>query len=267
MAAMSQTRATNPNRLLLPEQIALLSFIAVQDLGDLFVFHKPGLTAQSAKGYVSHFSMVCAKHEGFSLRDYFLQAGLDKKYSPDEMICFGRLDKDTSGLLVLAKRNQHPKFIDQVLLNPYFSQAGAKVTKFYRAQIKGLIDAERLNKTQKIKIPTKNETLVEVCVESARVLSFSDPEKELASSCVEIEINEGIHHQVKKIFYALGHPVRKGGLHRTRFGELTLATDAGGAFTEMGVGAIRPLFDAEKKWLADLYNGWLSREKKRFGGA
>jgi 23S rRNA pseudouridine2605 synthase len=163
---------------------------------------------------------------------------------------------------VLARRNQHPKFIDQVLLNPYFSQAGAKVTKVYRAQIKGLVDAERLNNIQKIEIPTKNEILVEVRVESVRVLSFSEPEKKSASSCVEIEINEGIHHQVKKMFYALGHPVRKGGLHRTRFGELTLAADSGGVFREMSAGEIRPLLDAEKKWLVNLYNDWLTREKQ-----
>jgi len=253
---------THSTSQLLREQIDLLPFITVQDLTPLFVFHKPGLTVQSAKGYVSHFSTASAKREGFSLHDYFVQAGLDKKYNPDEMICFGRLDKDTSGLLVLAKRNRHPKFIDQVLLNPHFSEAGAKVTKVYRAQIKGLMDAERLKNIQKIKIPTKNESLVEVRVESARVLSFSDPEKNFASSCVEIEINEGIHHQVKKIFYELGHPVRKGGLHRVRFGALTLAADSDSVFREMSPGEIRPLFDVEKKWLVDLYNGWLTRERQ-----
>lgn len=247
---------------LLREQIDPLPFITAQDLSPIFIFHKPGLTAHSAKGYVSHFSTASAKREGFTLRDYFVQAGLDKEYSPDEMICFGRLDKDTSGLLVLAKRSRHPKFIDQVLLNPHFSEAGAKVTKVYRAQIKGLMDAERLKNIQKIEIPTKDENIVEVRVESARVISFSDAEKNFASSCVEIEINEGIHHQVKKIFYALGHPVRKGGLHRVRFGALTLAAELDGVFREMNAGEIRPLFDAEKKWLVDLYNDWLTRERQ-----
>lgn len=256
-------RESSANLLLL-SQIDPLPFITPEDLGHVFVFHKPGLTVRSAKGYVSHFSTASAKHEGFTLRDYFLQAGLDKKYAPDEMICFGRLDKDTSGLLVLAKRNRHPKFIDQVLLNPHFSEAGAKVTKVYRARIKGLMDAERLKEIQKIEIPSKNESWVEVCVESARVLSFFDPKKNFASSLVEIEINEGIHHQVKKMFYALGHPVLKGGLHRIRFGALTLVVGTGDDLTEMGAGEIRPLFDVEKKWLADLYNGWLTRERKRF---
>jgi len=247
---------------LLKEQLAPLFPITLEDLNEIFVFHKPGLTAQSKKGYVSHFSMACAKHEGLSLRDYFSQAGLDKKYAPDEMICFGRLDKDTSGLLVLARRNRHPKFIDQVLLNPHFKKTGPKVTKVYRAQVKGLMDAERLRHIQKIEIPTKNENLVEVRIESARVLSFSNPEENFAGSCVEIEINEGIHHQVKKIFYALGHPVQRGGLHRTCFGDLTLTADSGGDFREMGVGEIRSLFESEKKWLVELYNGWLTYEKQ-----
>lgn len=254
----------NLARGLLAEQIAPLIPITSEDLDHIFIFHKPGLTARSPQGYVSHFSTASAKHEGLTLRDFFLLVGLDKKYAPDEMICFGRLDKDTSGLLVLARRNRHPKFIDQVLLNPHFSEPSAKVTKVYRARIKGLIDTKRLQEVKKIAIPSSNESWVEVRVESARVLSFSDAEKNFASSLVEIEINEGIHHQVKKMLYALGHPVRKGGLHRVRFGTLTLATDAGDDFSEMGEGEIRPLFEKEKKWLVDLYNAWLTRARARF---
>ncbi len=251
-----------PASLLLLSQVQPLPFITVEDLRNVFVFHKPGLTAHSAKGYVSHFSTASARHEGFSLRDYFSQAGLDKQYPPDEMICFGRLDRDTSGLLVLAKRNLHPKFIDQVLLNPNFKKTGPKVTKVYCAKVKGQIDAEKLSRVRSLQIPGANEVPVEVRVESARVLSVVKEEHLLLSSFVEMEVNEGKHHQVKKMFYALGHPVRLGGLHRTRFGFLTLASAPDPGSAEMETGSIRALFPAEKEGLVELYNEWLGLMRK-----
>ncbi len=82
------------------------------------------------------------------------------------------------------------------------------------------------------------------------------------SSFVEIEVNEGKHHQVKKMFYALGHPVRRGGLHRTRFGFLTLASAPDSGSAEMETGAIRALFPAEKEGLVELYNEWLDLMRK-----
>ena len=81
---------------------------------------------------------------------------------------------------------------------------------------------------------------------------------------VERVINEGKFHQVKKMFYAIKHPVCKGGLHRLRLGALTLAASEDIDSKEMNVGEIRPLFESEKKKLVSLYNGWLISEKTRF---
>ena len=97
--------------------------------------------------------------------------------------------------------------------------------------------------------------MIDVTVESVRLISTEQLERQNASSVVDIEIHEGKHHQVKKMFYVLKHPVLKGGLHRLRFAMLSLG--------EMKVGEIRKLLPLEKKQLVKFYNEWLTSERIR----
>ncbi len=255
-------RPKKPSRgLLLAEQVGLLKKISIKDLEQLYLFYKPGIIKNSEKslghdGYVCGFSRNLSNSEGVSLRDYFVERGLDGDYSPEEMIAFGRLDKDTSGLLVLARRNRYPKFMDQLLLNPLWKKESILTSKLYRAKVKGLVSSAALSKIKTLKIPSKNETVIEVTVESIRLVSTDQPDRGNSSSVVEIEIHEGKHHQVKKMLQAIKHPVLKGGLHRVRFAMMSIG--------EMKVGQIRNLLPKEKKQLVKLYNEWLASERIRF---
>ncbi len=259
------SRSTLSNVLLIAEQAAFLKPICAADLNELYVFHKPGISKRSSKGYVSSFSSDLPAREGPSLRDYFMQTGLSKRYPVDEFISFGRLDKDTSGLLLLSKREKHPKFIDQLLLNPLFKKDAGQTTKLYRAKVRGEVNEKTLARLKNIQIPGTNEVPVSVSAESVRLVSVSNAGTRMAFSIVELEINEGKFHQVKKMFYAIKHPVCKGGLHRVRFGMLTLAAGEETGSREMDAGEIRPLFESEKKKLVSLYNYWLISEKARLG--
>lgn len=253
----------DPLGFLVEEQVRPLKKISVQDLDELYVFHKPGAYAKSHEGYVCGFSLNMSSRERPTLREYFIQTGLDQQYPVDEMIAFGRLDKDTSGLLVLSKKNSYPKFIDHLLLNPIYKKKHRKTAKLYRARVKGAVSSEMLLLKKTVRIPTKNEIWVEVGIESIRCLAVEVNARSEALSTVEIEICEGKHHQVKKMFYALGHPVCKGGLHRLRFSMLTLRSAPEADAPEMEAGQIRKLFEAEKEELVLLYNEWLVGERKR----
>ncbi len=251
------------NNRLLKEQILLLKPISADELNQIFIFHKPGLIRGVTTGYVSSFCESMPKHEGASLSDYFKRQGLDKRFPVTDMLCFGRLDKDTSGLLVIAKRNHYPKFTDQLLLNPVFKPSGSRVTKVYRAWVKGLADPAKLCDLKSVIISGKNDVPVEVRAERMVVLKTEVPHQRNSATWIEIEIDEGKHHQVKKMFYALGHPVRAGGLHRTCLGSLSLAETDEWAAPEMPVGSVRGLFPREKIWLVALYNEWLVSERIR----
>ncbi len=120
----------------------------------------------------------------------------------EKLFPVGRLDKDAEGLLLLttdgelAHRLTHPKW---------------KVPKKYYVVVKGMLAEESVEPLR------RGMELKEFKAKPAkvRILKAKDEESE-----VEIEISEGKYHQVKRMFSAVGHPVRY--LKRVGFGSLKL---------------------------------------------
>ncbi len=138
----------------------------------------------------------------------------------------GRLDYDTSGLLLLTNdgdfmnRLTHPRF---------------RIEKEYHVKVEGLLrkDASRkleqgLNLGDFVSLPAK--------VSDVRY----DDKKENTS--LKLVIVEGKYHQVRRMFAAIGHPVLK--LKRHRFGSISLVGLASGCY--------RPLKPHEVKQLRNL---------------
>lgn len=116
----------------------------------------------------------------------------------------GRLDYDTSGLLLLTNDGEFAN----LLMHPK-----NEVEKVYVAKVKGIPMREQLKKLQ---YGVKLEDGV-TAPAKVKVLS-SDKKKN--SSIIQISIHEGKNRQVKRMFEAIGHPVIK--LKREQFGFLTL---------------------------------------------
>jgi 23S rRNA pseudouridine2605 synthase len=125
----------------------------------------------------------------------------------------GRLDADTTGALLLtndgglAHRLAHPRYV---------------VEKVYEAEVEGRPSAEALARLQEgIELEDGRTAPAQATL--------------LGADVVELTIHEGRKHQVKRMFEAVGHPVRR--LHRARYGGLTLAG--------LGPGEWRELTEAE----------------------
>ncbi|MDQ0299499.1 23S rRNA pseudouridine2605 synthase [Salibacterium salarium] len=116
----------------------------------------------------------------------------------------GRLDYDTSGLLLLtndgefANMMMHPK---NKIYKTYIAKVEGKPTKEEIESLKRGIELEGI-KTAPAKARVKSTT------------------KKTNSSIIEISIHEGRNHQVRKMFEAIGHPVIK--LKREKYDQLTL---------------------------------------------
>jgi len=136
----------------------------------------------------------------------------------------GRLDKDAEGLLFitsdgeLAHRLTHPKW---------------KVPKTYYVVVEGEVGEEELEPLR------KGIQLKDFKTKPAEVEILSSGEE---SSELKITIKEGKYHQVKRMFSAIGHPVKY--LKRTRFGNLELG--------ELPVGEYRHLTEEELQKLKKL---------------
>lgn len=130
----------------------------------------------------------------------------------------GRLDKESEGLLVLTN--------DGELAN-YLTHPAHGVGKTYRVVAEGRVPEDTLRA-----LSEKGIRLGPVLIRPSRVELVRYDE---ASTIVLISVSEGINREVRRIFAALGHEVKK--LLRTRVGPLELSG--------LKRGATRPLTPRE----------------------
>ena len=149
------------------------------------------------------------------------QRAIDIIRARQRIFCAGRLDIDTSGLIILtndselANRLTHPRY---------------KLAKTYVANLKGRINSEQ------IKSLKKGIWLAEGKTSRATVKVLKNGYKQ---SLVEITIRQGLNRQIRRVLAKVNLPVRM--LKRTRIGKL----DTRG----LGVGKFRRLTMAEVAYL------------------
>ena len=120
----------------------------------------------------------------------------------------GRLDKDTTGLLLLTNDGQ----LNHELLAP-----NKHVDKIYRAKIAGVADDET------VKTFASGMTLGDGTKLKPAELKILAQDEEHDSSEIEIKIREGKYHQIKRMFGAIGMKVVE--LERISMGNLKLPED------------------------------------------
>jgi 23S rRNA pseudouridine2605 synthase len=115
----------------------------------------------------------------------------------------GRLDYDTAGVLLMTNDGE----LANRLLHPRFG-----VEKLYRATIGGRLDGDDVKRL--------NEGIVLDGGEQAAGARVRVVSVRAGTSVVDITLHEGRNRQVRRMFEALGHPVRD--LVRLRFGPISL---------------------------------------------
>lgn len=140
----------------------------------------------------------------------------------------GRLDYDTSGLLLLTNDGEFAN----LLMHPKH-----EIEKSYVAKIKGIPSREKIRSLEKgIQLEDGKTAPAKV-----KVLSV---DKKKQTAIMEVVIHEGRNRQVRRMLEAIGHPVIK--LKRERYGFLTLQG--------LNVGDMRELNPHEVKQLHALAN-------------
>lgn len=140
----------------------------------------------------------------------------------------GRLDYDTSGLLLLTNDGEFAN----LLMHP-----SSEIEKVYVAKIKGIPPREKIRALEKGVQLEDGKT----APAKAKVMGI---DKKKQTAIVELTIHEGKNRQVRKMFEAIGHQVMK--LKRERYGQLTLQG--------LKVGEMRELTPHEVKQLRNLSN-------------
>jgi len=123
----------------------------------------------------------------------------------------GRLDFDTAGLLILTNDGE----LANLLMHPKF-----EVEKEYLVRVEGIVIKQKIRDLRQFGIKLKDNTKAKV--KQVRILEL---DKTYKTTLLSITLTEGKNHEVKNIFEALGHPVKK--LTRIRYDFLTLDINRG----------------------------------------
>lgn len=134
----------------------------------------------------------------------------------------GRLDYDTSGLIILTNDGN----LTNILTHPKNN-----IDKVYIAKINGIMNKEQIKLLEKgIIIDNKKTSPCKVKVRK----------KEKDSSIVELTIHEGRNHQVKKMFEAIGFNVLK--LKREKLAFLNLNGLKPGEYRYLSIKEVKMLY-------------------------
>lgn len=144
---------------------------------------------------------------------------LPQHLQSDQLYAIGRLDRDTTGLLLLT--NNGP--LGFQLLHPQYH-----VDKTYQVEVNGLLTPDHIQQF-KSGIVFLDGT---ICKPAQLEILSSSPSLSRAT----ITISEGKFHQVKKMFLSVG--VKVTALKRVQFGDFTLDS-------ELAEGQYRPLNQEE----------------------
>ena len=125
---------------------------------------------------------------------------------PERLFNVGRLDAETSGLLILTNDGE----LAHVLAHPSFG-----VTKTYIARVRGVMTPQTIGRL------TKGVELEDgpIAADKARLLQSNQRDGE---SLVEITLHSGRNRIVRRMLAEVGHPVVE--LVRRQFGPLHLGT-------------------------------------------
>jgi 23S rRNA pseudouridine2605 synthase len=145
----------------------------------------------------------------------------------ERIFCVGRLDADTTGLIILTNDSE----LTNKLTHPRYG-----IAKTYAVIIKGQIAAEQVEKLK------KGVWLAEGKTGRASVKILKRRHNE---SSIEITIRQGLNRQVRRMLAKVGLPVKS--LTRTRLGKLTIRG--------LGVGKFRTLTRAEVAYLQKATSG------------
>jgi 23S rRNA pseudouridine2605 synthase len=137
------------------------------------------------------------------------------------IFCVGRLDADTSGIIILTNDSE----LANRLTHPRYGLA-----KTYVVRVKGQIGGEAVEKLK------KGIWLAESKTGRASVKILKRSYKE---SLIEITIRQGLNRQIRRMLARVGLPVKS--LKRTRIGKLNTRG--------LGVGGFRTLTKAEVAYL------------------
>lgn len=153
---------------------------------------------------------------------------LPEEYQKYRLYPVGRLDYDAKGVLLLTNDGD---FMN-MLVGPQ-----SNIDKEYLVRVKGIIKKEGLSKL-------RNGIDIDGHITRKAKAYLESIDQKNGSSLVGLIIREGKYHQVKRMFEAIGYPVKR--LTRIRFGNIEINKLKGGNVRELKIHEVKTLIALSK---------------------
>ncbi len=149
--------------------------------------------------------------------------------SENRLYPVGRLDYDTSGLLLLTNDGE----LTNLLIHP-----SHEVEKVYLVKIDDIVNPSLVKSLS-------NGVVIDGKKTGKARVKIKKIDKKKKSSLIELTIYEGRNHQVKKMFEAIGYKVSK--LKREKFAGFTLEGLKSGEYRHLNIKEVKTLYAVAKK--------------------
>lgn len=141
----------------------------------------------------------------------------------------GRLDYDTKGVIILTNDGE---FMN-MMVGP---KSG--IQKEYLVRIRGVITNDAINRLE-------NGVMINGKMTLPAIVSLDSIDRTNSSSLVRIIITQGMNHQVKEMFKAVGYEVKR--LTRVRFGSIKIDDLSEGGIRRLTVHEVKTLIELSKQ--------------------
>ena len=202
--------ATSAAQKAMPDHVCLEGKPLDHPFGLTVIYHKP-------------LGAVCSrKEDGRLIFEDFPERWIHRK---PPFSCVGRLDKDTSGLLILTDDGQ---------LNHHITSPKQHISKTYAVTLDSPLQGHEMDMFASGKLMLENDD--RPCLPAELTITGSHQ--------ASLVLHEGRYHQVRRMFAAAGNHVNE--LSRTHIGTLALATTKlkTGAYTALTATELMALIKA-----------------------
>lgn len=153
---------------------------------------------------------------------------LPPEYKNERIYPVGRLDYDTKGIILLTNDGE---FMN-LMVGP---KSG--IQKEYLVRIKGIINKEDISRLE-------NGILINGKLTLPAIANIESIDRNNGSSLVRIVLTQGLNHQVKEMFKAIGYEVKR--LTRVRFGSIRIDDLSEGEIRRLNIHEVKTLIELSK---------------------
>lgn len=179
------------------------------------------LALNKPRGYISSVSDERGRKTVMDL--------IPNEYKNCRLFPVGRLDYDTKGVILLTNDGN---FMNQMV--------GPKsgIQKEYLVRIRGIVNHDDLTKLE-------NGVMINGKITLPAIASVDSIDRSNNSSLVRITITQGMNHQVKEMFKAIGYEVKR--LTRVRFGSILIDDLSEGSVRRLKIHEVKNLLELAKQ--------------------